>query len=150
MDDNGFGYNISGEVYSSAGEKVTEFRSIHNGMGSFSLNPIPGLSYFALIKSRNGDSLKYDIPKSFPEGVVLNISKNQSGQLSLIFRTNPETFPLVSAHDLSITVSVRNIPMKTYSFRMKSLNSFFNLPTSDLPDGIIMLTLSGTDNIPTL
>ena len=31
---------------------------------------------------------------------------------------------------------------------MKSLNSYFNLSTSDLPDGIIKLTLSGTDKIP--
>ena len=148
VDENGFGQNVSGEVYSSAGEKVTEFKSTHNGMGLFSLNPAPGLKYFALIRNRNGDSIKYEIPKSFPKGVVLNISNNQAGQLSLIFKTNPETFPLVTAHDLSVTVSARNIIHKTYSFRMKSLNSFLNIPTQDLPDGIIMLTLSGADNIP--
>ena len=148
VDENGFGQNVSGEVYSYSGEKVAELKSTHNGMGLFSLTPAPGLRYFALIISLNGDSLKYEIPKSFPKGVVLNISKNQAGQLSLIFKTNPETFPLVTAHDLSVTVSARNIPLKTYSFRMKSLNSFFNLPTDDLPDGIAMLTLSGADNIP--
>jgi len=148
VDENGYGYGISGEVYSSAGEKVIEFKSAHNGMGSFSLNPAPGFRYFAIIKSRNGDSIKYEIPKSFPKGVVLNISNNQAGQLSLIFKTNPETFPVVTAHDLSVTVSARNIIHKTYSFRMKSLNSFLNIPTQDLPDGIIMLTLSGADNIP--
>jgi hypothetical protein len=148
VDDNGYGQNVSGEVYSSTGERVTEFRSTHKGMGSFSLTPLPGLRYFALTKSRNGDSLKYEIPKSFSKGVVLDISKNQVNQLSLIFKTNPETFPDVSANDLSVTVSIRNIAYKTYSFRMKSLNSFLNIPTQDLPDGIIMLTLSGADNIP--
>jgi hypothetical protein len=148
VDDNGYGQNVSGEVYSSAGEKVTEFKSTHNGMGLFSLDPAAGLKYFALIRNRNGDSIKYEIPKSFPKGVVINVSNNQAGQLSLIFKTNPETFPLVTAHDLSVTVSARNIIHKTYSFRMKSLNSFLNIPTQDLPDGIIMLTLSGADNIP--
>jgi hypothetical protein len=148
VDDNGLGQNISGEVYSSAGEKVTEFKSTHNGMGLFSLNPATGLKYYASIKNRNGDSVKYEIPKSFSKGVVLNISNNEAGQLSLIFKTNPETFPLVTAHDLSVTVSARNIVHKTYSFRMKSLNSFLNIPTQDLPDGIIMLALSGADNIP--
>jgi len=148
MDENGYGCNVSGQVYSSAGGKVTEFKSTHNGMGLFSLTPAPGLKYFALIKSRNGDSVKYELPKSFPKGVVLNISNNQAGQLSIIFKTNPETFPLVTANDLSVTVSVRNVALKTYSFRMKSLNSFLNIPTQDLPDGIVMLTLSGADNIP--
>jgi len=148
VDYNGFGYDVTGEIYSSAGEKVTEFKSAHKGMGSFSITPVTGLSYFAIIKSQSGDSMKYEIPKSFPKGVVLNISSNQAGQLSLIFKTNPETFPLVTANDLSVTVSVRNVALKTYSFRMKSLNSFLNIPTQDLPDGIIMLTLSGADNIP--
>ena len=148
VDDHGYVQEVSGDIYSSAGEKVTEFRSTHNGMGSFLLAPAPGLKYFAIIKSRNGDSLKYNIPKSFPTGVVLNISKNQPGLLSLIFKTNPETFPLVTVQDLSVTVSARNVAFKTYSFRMKSLNSFLNISTQDLPDGIVMLTLSGADNIP--
>jgi hypothetical protein len=147
-DDHGYSQKVSGEIFASSGEKVAEFKSSHNGMGSFLLNPAHGLKYFAITNSRNGDSLKYDIPMSFRAGVVLNIAKNQQGLLSLIFKTNPETFPLVMAHDLAVTVSARNIIYKTYSFRMKSLNSFLNIPTQDLPDGIIMLTLSGADNIP--
>jgi hypothetical protein len=148
VDDHGYAQNVSGEIFSSTGEQVADFKSTHNGMGLFSLTPAPGLKYFALIINHNGDTIKYELPKSFPKGVVLNISNNQAGQLSLIFKTNPETFPLVTANDLSVTVSVRNAAFKTYSFRMKSLNSFFNLPTDDLPDGIVMLTLSGADNIP--
>jgi hypothetical protein len=148
VDYNGIGQEVSGEIYSPTGEKVTEFTSTHSGMGSFSLNPAPGLSYFAIVKSPNGDSSKYEVPKGFPTGVVLNISENQPGLLSLIFKTNPETFPLMTVQDLSVTVSARNVAFKTYSFRMKSLNSFLNISTQDLPDGIVMLSLSGGDNIP--
>jgi hypothetical protein len=148
VDGNGYGQNVSGDVYSSAGEKVTEFSSTHNGMGSFSFTPVPGLKYFAIIKRRNRDSLKFEVPKSFPSGVVLGISKNQKKELAIIFKTNAETLPLILDHDLSLAISARNIPLKTYSFRMKSLNSFLNLPTDDLPDGIVMLTLMGADNKP--
>src|SRR5664279_5169805 len=83
VDYNGHGQEISGEIYSSAFEKVTEFKSTHNGMGLFSITPAPRLKYFALIRNPNGDSIKYEIPKSFPKGVVLNVSNNQSGILSL-------------------------------------------------------------------
>ena len=148
VDDNGYGRSISGVIYSSAGDKVTEFRSTHNGMGSFLLTPAPGLKYFAIINSRTGDSLKYELPKSFPSGVVLCISENRNKELAISFRTNSQTLPSILEHDLSLAVSARNIPLKTYSFRIKSLNSFFNLPTDDLPDGIVMLTLSVADNIP--
>jgi len=148
MDDNGNGHNISGVIYSSDGDKVTEFRSTHNGMGSFSLTSGPGLKYFALIQTRNGDSLKYELPKSFPTGVVLAISENRKKELAISFRTNSQTLSSILDRDLSLAVSARNTQLKTYSFRMKSLNSFFNLPTDDLPEGIVMLTLFGEDNKP--
>jgi hypothetical protein len=148
LDDQGLSHNISGEIYSSAGEKVTDFKSTHNGMGSFSLNPMPGLRYFAISRSRNSDSLKYEIPGSFSTGVVLSISKNQKKELSVTFKTNTQTLPLILDRDLSLIVSAHGKPLQTYSFRMRSLNSFLNLTTDELPDGIIVLTLKGPDNIP--
>src|ERR1035437_2941471 len=147
-EDHGYALNISGEIYSSGGEKVSEFKSAHKGMGSFSLTPVHGLKYFALVQTRNGDSLKYELPKSFTTGVVLAISENRKKELAISFRTNSQTLTSILDRDLSLAVSVRNMPLKTYSFRMKSLNSFLNLPVDDLPDGIVMLTLSGADNKP--
>ena len=148
VDDHGYGYYVSGEIYSSSGEMITAFKSTHKGMGTFSLTPVTGLRYYAVIKNRTGDLTRYDIAKSFSTGVVLSVSKNRAGKILLIFNTNPETLPLIMDRDLSLGVSAHNIAFKTYSFRMKSLNSFFNLPADDLPDGIVMLTLSGADNIP--
>jgi hypothetical protein len=78
----------------------------------------------------------------------MSVSKNGTGKMLLIFNTNPETFPLVKDRDLSLTISAHNIAYKTYSFRMKSLNSFLELPSDDLPEGIVMLTLSGLNNMP--
>ena len=146
--DAGAGINIAGEVYSSKGEVVTAFASTHGGMGKFAFTPVQGLKYYALIKSQDSDLAKYTIPESFSTGVVLNVSGNQAGGLLLTFKTNAETLPLILDHDLLLTVSARNIAFKTYSFRMKSLNSFLNIPTDDLPDGIIMVTLTGSDAIP--
>ena len=144
----GYAKNISGKIYSSEGELAGEFKSGHKGMGSFSLTPVSGLKYFAFIQTLGGDSLKYELPKSFSSGVVLAISDNRKKELVISLRTNSQTLPSILDHDLSLVVSARNTPLKTYSFRMKSMNSFFNLPTEDIPDGIAMLTLLGTDNKP--
>jgi hypothetical protein len=147
-DANGYGYNVTGEIYSSEGEKVTDFKSTHKGMGKFLLQPVPGSRYFAIIKNRTGEPLKYEVPKSFSTGIVLHVSINKPGEISLTFKTNPETFPLIKDHDFSLTISRHDDPFKTYTFRMKSLNSFLTIPTVDIPDGVIMLTLSETDNKP--
>ena len=148
VDDHGYAQYVSGKIFSSEGEMVGEFKSAHKGMGSFSLTPVTGLKYFALIKTRKGDTLKYELPKSFSTGVVLSISKHRKKELAISFSTNSQTLPSILDHDLSLAVSARNTPLKTYFFRMKSMNSFFNLPTDDIPDGIVMLTLSGAGNIP--
>jgi hypothetical protein len=147
-DDHGYGYDVSGEIYSSAGDKVAEFKSTRKGMGSFLPDPVPGLRYYAVIKNKNGDLTRYEIPESFSTGVVLSVSKNHAGELLLTFNTNPETLALIMDRDLSLTVSAHNIAFKTYSFRMISLNSFLKIPSDDLPEGIVMLTLSGVNNLP--
>jgi hypothetical protein len=148
LDANGYGYNVTGEIYSSAGEKVTDFKSTHKGMGTFLLQPVPGSRYFAVIKNRAGDTLKYGIPKSFSTGIALHVSNDRPGEISLSFKTNPETFPLIKDHDFSLIISRHDVPFKTYTFRMRSLNSFLTIPTVDIPDGVIMLTLSETGNKP--
>ena len=144
----GAGCDVSGEIYSSSGEKMTAFKSTHKGMGTFSLTPVSSLNYYVLANDPNGNKVRIEIPKSFPTGVVLNVSGNHQKQLMLTVRTNMKTLPLILDHDLVLTVSARNKVFKTVSFRMKSLNSYLKLATDDLPDGIIMLTLTGLNNIP--
>jgi hypothetical protein len=148
LDSHGYSYDVSGEIQSSKGELVTEFKSTHKGMGTFSLKPVPGIKYFAIVKTRSGDSYRYEIPKSFSTGVVLSVSKNQDGKILITFKTNSETLPLVLDRDLTLTVSQRNIVLETYSFKMKSQKSYMNISFNDLPAGILMLTLSDKDNIP--
>lgn len=147
-DDLGYSHYISGEIYSSEGEKITDFKSTHNGMGTFMLKPATGLSYYAVIKNVKGELIRFDIPKCFSTGVAICVSGNKVGELLLTFKINPETLPLILDNDLSLTLSAHKIPFKTYSFRMKSMNSFLKLPANDLPEGIIMLTLSGLNNMP--
>jgi len=148
VDNQGIGCNIKGKVFSSAGEIVTHFESTHNGMGTFLFTPSSGEKYYAIINSGGDDIFSYDIPESFSSGVVMSVINNNSKELNLLFKTNPETFPIVRKNDLSVTVSIRNIPFKTYSFRMKSMNSYFRMPVADLPEGIVMLTLSDVNNKP--
>src|SRR5664280_78959 len=144
----GNSFDVSGVIYSSSGEKVTEFKSTHNGMGTFLLKPGAGLRYYALNRNQSGDSDRYEIPESMTKGVVLNVSKNDSDEILLTFKTNSETLPLVLNGDLSLAVSEHNEVLKTFSFRMKSLNSFLNIPVNDLPDGIVQLTLTGPGSMP--
>ncbi len=147
-DENGNSHDITGEILSSKGERVAGFNCIHNGMGTFLLKPLTGVSYYAKSRDMNGDSARSELPASFSSGFVMNVSKNQDRHLLLTFRTSAETLSSLPDSDFTLTVSSHNEVYKTFSFIMKSLNNLLNLSADDLPEGIVVLTLSGTKNIP--
>jgi len=144
----GKGCDVSGEIYSSAGELIKTFKSSHLGMGSFSHRPVPGLSYYAIVKDADGNEIRSELPKSFPTGVTLSASTNNDNELLVTICTNSKTLPIVLDHELLFTFSARKVPLKTISFKIKTFNNSFVLPTDDLPDGIVMMTLSTLEDVP--
>ena len=69
----GTGFDVSGKIYASTGELVTTFKSVHLGMGSFNFKPIPGLSYYSIMKDTTGTEIRSELPKSLPGGVALSV-----------------------------------------------------------------------------
>ena len=117
-------------------------------MGSFFMRPLPGLSYYSVFKDADSIEVRTELPKSFQDGVTLSASMNQDNVLLVTTRSNPQTFQLVSEHDLMLTFSIRKEVIKTVLCKVKSPFTDFFIPTDDLPDGIVMLTLSTLDDTP--
>ena len=117
-------------------------------MGSFFLRPLPGLSYYSVFRGADSIDIRTELPTSFPTGVTLSVSINQNNELLITTRTNPETLALVSDHDLLLSFSIRKEVIKTMPFKIKSPVTSFVIPTDDLPDGILMLTLSAPEDLP--
>ena len=143
----GEGCDVSGEIYSSAGNLVTAFRSTHLGLGTFSMRPVTGLSYYAIVKNPDGDEIRSEIPKSFSTGVVLSVSLNKDNEHLITIRTNTETLPLILNKELLLSISARKTVLKTLNFKLQSLVNSFILPVDDLRDGIVTLTLSSLDSL---
>lgn len=144
----GKGCDVSGEIYSSTGELIKTFKSSHLGLGSFLLRPVPGLGYYSIVKDSAGNEIRSEIPKSFATGVTLSASTNEDEELMITVCTNSETLPVMPDKDLFITLSARNVPLKTISFKIKTYNNSFVLQTEDLPVGIVMMTLSAVEDVP--
>jgi ribosomal protein S26 len=144
----GSGCDVEGELYTTSGERVTSFRSTYRGMGKFFMRPVEGLDYFAIVTNSDGDTVRCSIPESFSFGMILNVSDPQNENPQITVRTNPGTLPLVLDQDLSLTISVRKKILKVLNFKINSLFTSFRLPTEDLPNGIIQLTLSGPGELP--
>jgi hypothetical protein len=143
----GIGCEVSGEIYSSGGALLESFKSIHNGMGRFTLKPLPGLTYYALIKNPQGKMIRYDLPKVLPRGFNLS-ARNIENESIITLNTNPETLPRYLGRDLLFVISKHEKPIKLLVIKIDSLTNTFVLPSEDLPEGILMVTLFGLDNKP--
>jgi hypothetical protein len=139
---------VSGRIFSSAGDLITTFKSNHLGMGSFFLRPVPGLSYYSIFRGADSIDTKVDLPKAVSNGINLCASFNQENYLIITTKTNPQTLRLVSEHDLLLSISARNEVVETVKYQIKDPLTNIIIPTDDLPDGILMLTLSTMENFP--
>jgi hypothetical protein len=144
----GKGCDVSGKIFSSAGELVTTFKSKHLGMGTFFLKPLPGLKYYSTVRGADSIDIKTELPTSFPTGVTFSASINQNNELLITTKTNPETLALVSDNDLLLSFSIRKEVFKKLPIKIKSPVTSFVIPTDGLPDGILMLTLSTMKDLP--
>ena len=148
VDETGQNCDVSGDVFNSSGEHVALFRTAYKGMGRFYMRPVDGLSYYALIKTPDGKTLRKDLPQSSKSGFTLNVSDyNESGPLITI-RTNPATLESLTDQVHFITVSAHKRVVSTLGFSINSLSTNFRLPLDDLPDGIIQLTMVNSDGLP--
>ena len=58
----GFSKEIEGFLFDAKGDTLTAFRSEHDGMGVFTLNPTNGNSYYVIAKTNDGISKRFDLP----------------------------------------------------------------------------------------
>ena len=64
----GEGCDVSGEIYSSSGEKITSFKSTHKGMGTFPMTPVTGLNLLCSCQRSNmATKLKLKSQKVFQQ-----------------------------------------------------------------------------------
>jgi hypothetical protein len=148
IDEFGNGCEVSGNLYASSGELITAFKDTHRGMGMFPLKPLPGIRYYTIVKNSFGETIRTDLPESFPTGTVLILSKNNLNELQVIIRTNSVTLPLLTDREISLLISSKNKLLKKIQLILKSVNNSITIPTDEFRDGIISLTLSASDNIP--
>ncbi len=144
----GRGCDVTIKLFSSNGDLVTSFNSVHRGMGYFKIMPVPGHTYYAVVQNPDGVEMKVPLPQSFPKGVVIHTAIGADKKLMLTVSTNEATLPSLADQDLTVSLSSRNLVNRTTRIRINSLVNNFSLPLDSMPDGIIRVTLSSSGGLP--
>ena len=74
---NGLSVEVTGKVFTDKDEDVTEFSSIHKGMGKFILETKAGENYYASIKSAAGIEKRFTLPPAQSMGAAIHLGYNK-------------------------------------------------------------------------
>lgn len=134
--------NISGRIESSTGQKVADIMTRHRGMDDFNFFPKDSLYYMVVTSPEIKDN-------KFP---IRDIAKSGLN-LSVVGQSDEKLNVRVSSSDTKrkervfLTAMVRNQIYWSLSGNLKD-DAFVSIPSSNLPTGIVQITLFDANGIP--
>ena len=139
----GKGRKIYGDVFNEKGIKVTDFTSNHLGMGYFSVIPDSSSTYHAKVSlsEKEFSSFRVSLPNVVASGSVLSAVKVKD-KLRLYVASNE-----LKGH-VYIKASCRGTDYYMVEGPLREGYLVSELPSANLPEGIIVLTLLDNDKKP--
>ncbi len=133
---------VEGIIMDNNKRKVCDFKSVHSGMGTFSLIPEKDKRYKAYV-IKNNKEYKFKLPESLKKGYQMTIA-NSSDEIIVSVRNSPSK----SMDSCFIIGQCRGEIFAVYE-KVKSEKPFeFTALKKDLPGGIIHFTLFDKHGIP--
>jgi hypothetical protein len=141
---NKLGIGVDGivSIVNGSGEQVTSQKTSHHGMGSFTMTPENGQMYFANITTSIGEVLRFPLPIRSDTGVRMMINNLQNSQVVVNLQSSPDI------NDVLITATCRNVLVYSGNAQMRKGGVNLTIPRSDLPKGIIQITVFSENGVP--
>lgn len=139
----GKGTKVRGEILDVKGQKVASFESNHLGMGFFFLEADSNSSYIASIVY--SDSLEmeatYPLPKVVSQGSILSVGR-AGDKIRIQVESNA-----INGH-IVVKASCRGLDYYLMEGPLREGRFVYHLPSSNLPEGIIVFTLMDSNGSP--
>jgi hypothetical protein len=145
-DQEGIPFFVTGNIVNEAGKNLTAFTAIHDGMGYFSMTPLPGEKYKAIWKDKKGVPHETALPAAKKEAVVLSL--RNTGDTVFYTLKRPEA---ASGTFTSYTVLAQMQHQMAYNAKINmSVKKEVTAPilTENFGDGILQLTVFNAAQVP--
>ncbi|MBL4675254.1 MAG: TonB-dependent receptor plug domain-containing protein [Mucilaginibacter sp.] len=133
---NGVGENISGSVLDNSENVITTFNAVSAGIGRFTLKPLSGHTYKAVIKTRNGEVKTLPLPKAAASGYTLAANQSKS-EITITVRKSGQAL----SDAVSILAQAANKLITLKQLKLIDNVAEVKLPLQDFPNGITQITL---------
>ncbi|MCU7550677.1 hypothetical protein OCK74_16275 [Chitinophagaceae bacterium LB-8] len=131
--------SIKGVILNSAGKVVDSLRSIHDGMGSFFLQPEGNATYTAKWKEAKGVEKTTPLPVIKPTGIAMQVGI--SGTRRIVAVNRPADAPDNLKQLYLVGTMHQNMVFKTGVNLSTELSGTKMIPTETLPTGILTITV---------
>lgn len=127
--------DVAGDVYDDRDRRLTNFRSVHDGLAVFDLMPAVGRRYYVRLTEPVASEKQYVVPSALPGGFGLHVEHQQNQTLAVsVSSTVKETVLLVGVQRGEIVIE------RTVDVRPRSATSL-KLPVDKLAPGVVQLTV---------
>lgn len=138
----GMPVDVSGTVFNSKGKKLTDFKSVHDGMGYLELNPEAGETYTAKLKATADKTVA--LPEVYKEGVVLSLIPHPQGAYFEIHQR--VTDPLKKAGYMIGQMQHHVVFRQSFATGKNEFEGVLN--TTALHSGILQVTVFTNEGLP--
>jgi len=140
-DKSGMPLAVEGEIRNSKNELIGRFKSVHDGMGSFSITPLKGETYYA---TTNQSDQQYVLPQQTDDGIVFTVTDEPGAKRFKILQGgNNDLFkPAYMIGQVQNTIIFKQ-PLQGDNKEITGA-----VKTSNFYSGILQLTLFNKDDIP--
>ncbi len=145
-DNTGVPIGIKGEIVNESKKKITDFASIHNGMGYFSITPLPGEKYKAIWKDKKGVLHETPLPVAKKQSVALSVTYTNDN-LSYTLSRPDSADEVFTAYMVVAQMQHQMVYSAKINMKVKK-EVTAPISTENFADGILQLTVFNAAQIP--
>lgn len=138
---NGKGLRAKGKIINSKKETIAEFADLGLGMGVFSMMPVTGETYKAVVSFENGQEKTVDLPAVVDNAVNLIAPKQDDESILVGVVTNENHFASVQNQPFYILAQSNGHLVYGAQASLKNTSMLIKIPKEGLPNGIVQITL---------
>ncbi len=143
IDQNGTGIGIEGKILNADGKMVSEFKTRHDGMGSFFMNPQINQGYKAIVKYGRVEK-EFEFPEVQAVGYVITVNNLKDRNIQVMIKNSSGLENL----DLYLIAQARGIVFHREKAALNRGAALISIPKAKFPDGVAQLTLFDMQKTP--
>jgi TonB-dependent SusC/RagA subfamily outer membrane receptor len=137
----GYSMNVTGVIVDNKGKEVADFKSVHEGMGTFTLTPETDMKYTAKVTFENGSTEKFSLPEVLPQGTVVKIDPFDPNVIKLSILSNKPVSNDVYANEFIVVFQSRGMAQYVSKAQWEGKPIDITVEKKLFPTGIVQITI---------